>query len=77
VLLPNGWKVEVKTRRDGCAKLHGWLATADVLARKADRRPWLAVLPLTRLLDLLRAPRDCAPGAGTRQQGVQPAPKSQ
>ncbi len=53
VALPNGWRVECKARADGWRTLYALLETADVLALKADRRPWLAVLPLDTLRALL------------------------
>ena len=53
VLLPNGWRVEVKARGAGWATLHRWLDGADVLALKADREPWLVVMPLATLMALL------------------------
>lgn len=53
LLLPNGWKVECKARADGWRTLYAQLDGVDVLALKADRRPWLAVLPLATLVQLL------------------------
>ena len=53
ILLPNGWRVEVKARRDGFKSLYLWLQNADVLLLKADRRPWLVVLPLETFKELL------------------------
>jgi hypothetical protein len=55
VALPSGWKCEVKARAVGWALLYRWLQGADVLALKADRQPWLAVLPLEALRELLLA----------------------
>jgi Holliday junction resolvase - archaeal type len=54
VVLPCGWRVEVKARRDGFKQLYRWLEKADALAIRADRRPWLLVLPLERAAALLR-----------------------
>lgn len=47
-----GWRWEVKRRRNGWQELYKWLDGADVLAVRADRRPWLVVMPLDRFLDL-------------------------
>ena len=55
VHLPNGWRVSCKARADGWKRLYAELEAADVLAVRADRRPWLAVLPLERLAALLTA----------------------
>ena len=54
---------ECKARADGFKQLHAWLDGRDALALKADRRPWLVVLPLDTLLALLDAARG---GAGER-----------
>jgi hypothetical protein len=40
---------EVKARKDGFAMLYRWLEGNDALALKADRKPWLCVLPLERV----------------------------
>lgn len=45
---------EVKVRRDGFRQLYRWLDGRDAVALKADRRPWLVVLPLTKLMQLLQ-----------------------
>ena len=55
VLVPRLGRVEVKARHDGFKQLYGWLDGADALALKADRRPWLLVLPLDRAMELLGA----------------------
>lgn len=52
-LLWRGRMIEVKARSDGFKQLYGWLADAQLLAVKADRRPWLIVLEIDELLDLL------------------------
>ena len=53
VVLPTGLRVECKVRARGFKQIYGWLEGNDVLAIKADRRPWLAVLPLETLRELL------------------------
>jgi hypothetical protein len=53
VLLANGWRAQVKARADGWRRLYADLEGADVLMLRADRREWLAVLPLERLTALL------------------------
>lgn len=52
VILPNGWKVQVKSEADGWRKIYKILEAADVLALKADNRPWLVVLPVDKFLEL-------------------------
>lgn len=54
VVLPNGWRAQVKARAGGWRTLYRDLDGADLLALRADRRPWLVVLPLERFLGLLR-----------------------
>jgi hypothetical protein len=39
-------RVEVKCRRDGFRKLYAWLAGADMLIVRSDRREPLLVIPL-------------------------------
>jgi hypothetical protein len=53
VALPNGWRVQCKARADGWRTLYANLGDADALAVRAERRPWLVVLPLERFLTLL------------------------
>lgn len=55
VQLPNGWRCEVKARSEGWRTLYRWLEGADALLLRADRRPWLAVVPLETLRGLLGA----------------------
>lgn len=66
VRMPNGWRVEVKARAAGLKSLYAWLAGADVLALKADRQDWLAVLPAARFPALLGAE---APGGFRPESG--------
>lgn len=49
-----GLTFEVKRRRDGFRELYKWLDCVDALAVRADRRPWLVVMPLGTLLELLQ-----------------------
>lgn len=61
VVLFNGWRAEVKSRRDGFRQIYSWLEGRDLLLLKADRRPWLVVLPLEHFKKLLeRASADDA-----------------
>lgn len=53
VLALGGLRFEVKARADGFRTLYAWLDGADALALKADRRPWLVVLPLDTLRTLI------------------------
>lgn len=46
-------KVQVKGRRNGFRTLYAALEGADALAVRADRKPWLIVLPAHRLIALL------------------------
>lgn len=48
-----GLRWECKRRRNGFKQLYDWLDGADALAVRADRRPWLVVMPLERLLELI------------------------
>jgi len=54
IVLPNGWRVEVKARADGFRQLYTWLGTCEMLVVQADRRPPLVVLPLERLQEIWR-----------------------
>ena len=52
-LIWNGRLIEVKARQTGMKKAYDWLEDANMLAYKADRKPWLIILPLNELLDIL------------------------
>jgi hypothetical protein len=58
VILPNGQKVEVKARKDGFKELYKWIMDErekpDLLALKADRKPWLVVMTLEEYQKLTR-----------------------
>ncbi|MBI3967366.1 MAG: hypothetical protein HY329_17165 [Chloroflexi bacterium] len=60
VRLPNGWLAQCKARADGWRTLYADLGQADLLALKADRRPWLVVVPLGHFLELLGGTPDDA-----------------
>lgn len=45
---------EVKRRAKGFRELYKWLEGADILFIRADRRQWLAVLPLDDLKKLMQ-----------------------
>jgi hypothetical protein len=52
-----GLNWEVKARKNGFQMLYKWLEDErekpDALALKADRKPWLVVLPLEKFLELM------------------------
>lgn len=48
-----GWRAQVKGEADGFRRLYRWLEGHDVLLLKADRKPWLAVLPASVLREIL------------------------
>ena len=54
-LLGRTRRIEVKTRGDGFKQLYAWIAGADLLIVKADRRDPLAVLPLALVVELMLA----------------------
>ncbi len=47
-----GLRFECKARADGFKQLYAWLDGSDALALKADRRPWLIVVPLEKWREL-------------------------
>jgi hypothetical protein len=48
-----GYTGEVKLRKNGFKELYKWLENADVLFVKADRKEYLAVMPVGLFKDLL------------------------
>ena len=54
VLMPNGWRAQVKSRADGFKTLYSALGNADVLALKADRKAWLIVMTADQFLEVYR-----------------------
>ena len=68
VVVPGLGRVQVKARRDGWRTLYAALAGgADALALRADRRPWLVVMPVETVLRLLG--RTTANGDGAHPSG--------
>lgn len=63
VILPNGWRTEVKARQSGLAFLYSWVETADVVAFREPDQPWLFGMTLQRFKLWLD-------GAGLRRQAV-------
>src|SRR5690606_38300400 len=55
-----GLRWEVKRRADGFRSLYDWLEGKDALAVRADRRPWLVVMPLETLLEIVEARSESA-----------------
>lgn len=51
-----GYLCEVKVRGDGFKQLYGWLAhdAADILAVRADHKPWLVVMPFEHFAKLVK-----------------------
>ena len=47
------WTLEIKSRASGFQTIYKFLEGNDVLVLKADRKDYLAVLPLSDLFDLL------------------------
>lgn len=53
-----GLTFECKVRADGFKQLYSWLGTNDALAVKADRRPWLVVIPLSKFKEIVEGDGD-------------------
>lgn len=55
VILPNGWSVEVKRKQTGYKTIYEWLEkdSPDILACRADQKPWLVIMTLDKFLELL------------------------
>ena len=55
-------RAEVKRRKGGFATLYGWLEDErerpDIVAFRADRKPWLVAMPLDVFLRLIGRVRD-------------------
>ena len=53
-MLGKNHKMEIKCRANGFATIYKWLAPVDILVLRADRKPALAVLPITTLIELIK-----------------------
>ena len=53
IVIQNKYRGEVKLRKDGFKMIYKWLADNDMLFIKADRKQYLAVIPLDLLIELL------------------------
>jgi hypothetical protein len=55
VILPNGWRAEVKRRKSGMKQLYDWLnqSSPDVVAFRADRQEWIVSMKLEKFLELM------------------------
>ena len=58
VILPNGWKAEVKRRKDMEKTLYSWILDErekpDLVAFRADNKPWIIALTLDKFLELMK-----------------------
>ena len=63
VILPNGWRTEVKARGSGLGHIYRWLEDADVVAFRESEGSWLFAISLTRFKLWLD-------GTGLRRQSV-------
>lgn len=61
----DGKRWQVKRRK--ALGIYAWLEGCDRLAVRADRQPWLVVLPLKDYISLLKAGGDCG---GADEKGV-------
>ena len=46
VILPNGWRTEVKARKTGLGVLYGWIEAADIVAFREQDGEWLFAMDL-------------------------------
>ncbi|MFX3625656.1 MAG: hypothetical protein ACE3JP_16865 [Ectobacillus sp.] len=56
VILPNGWSVEVKRQKTGFKTIYDWLEknNPDLIACRADQKPWIVIMKLDKFLELIR-----------------------
>lgn len=60
VILPNGWRAEVKRRKSGMKQAYDWLeqSNPDVVLYRADRKTWIAIMTMDKLMELMGADED-------------------
>ncbi len=61
VLAGREMRFESKARANGFKSLYEWLERVDGLCLRADRQPWLIVLPLETLCELVGQPVETRP----------------
>lgn len=58
VRLPNGWKAEVKRRKEMEKTLYSWILDErekpDVVAFRGDHKPWVVCMTLDKFIALIR-----------------------
>lgn len=56
MILPNGWSAEVKRQKDGFKTIYQWMEknNPDVLAYRADQKPWIVTMKLDKFLELMK-----------------------
>jgi Holliday junction resolvase len=50
----NEMKAEIKSRKSGFKRIYDWLENVDLLFIKADRKPYLVVMPLEKFIKLVK-----------------------
>ncbi|ODA18209.1 hypothetical protein A5N86_05970 [Geobacillus thermoleovorans] len=60
VILPNGWRAEVKRRKSGMKQAYDWLeqSNPDVVLYRADRKTWIAIMTMDKLMELMGVDED-------------------
>lgn len=62
VILPNGWKAEVKRRKEMEKTLYGWILdereNPDIVAFRADRMPWIVCMKVEKFQYLLECEKE-------------------
>lgn len=58
VILPNGWKAEVKRRKSGFKTLYDWIEDTrenpDCVAIRVDRKQWIVSMTLDKFQELMK-----------------------
>ncbi|BBW99032.1 hypothetical protein [Geobacillus subterraneus] len=60
IVLPNGWRAEVKRRKSGMKQAYDWLeqSNPDVVLYRADRKTWIAIMTMDKLMELMGVGED-------------------